>query len=87
MSDISEIRKLIAFHEAIADATEEREAAYATREEDKERWSIAKHKYAEIRTYFRLLNRELGLKANDGETAVQPDFLSPDIAANGKEIN
>ena len=86
MSDISEIRNLIAFHEAIADATEEREAAYANRENDREAWNAAKHKYAQLRTYFRLLNRELQLQAKDGETAVQPDPISPDITANGKEI-
>jgi hypothetical protein len=83
---MSEIRELIAFHEAIADATDEREAAYETREIDRERWDAAKHNYAAIRTYFRLLNRELGLKAKDGEMTIQPDSISPEIAANGKEI-
>ncbi len=84
---MSDIREQIAFYEAIADATEEREAAYATRAEDKERWDAAKHKYAELRTYFRLLNRELAENPPEGTTAIQPDPVAPVIQANGKEIN
>lgn len=78
---MSDIRERIAFYEAIADAQDERDAAYATRAEDKERWDAAKHKYAQLRTYFRELYAA-GNRAASADT-VRPDPVAPEISTNG----
>ena len=71
---MSNIRQQIEFLEAIEKATAEREAAYETRDTDRERWNAAKQAYAEQRSFWRSIYAEQQSKeeVNPEDVAVAP---------------
>jgi hypothetical protein len=54
---MSQFKEMAAFYTTLAELQAERDAAFATKAEDPERWQEAKHKYAEFRTGLRTLSQ------------------------------
>jgi hypothetical protein len=58
MSDVSsEVQAQIEFWQAIQAVSAERDAAYATKVEDPDRWRAAKQAYADVRSFFSALHQ------------------------------
>lgn len=55
-SEVESALAMAAFHQTRAELLQERQAAYATRETDRERWRAAKQAYADWRTSLKELD-------------------------------
>lgn len=72
---MSEAAENLAFWQELADLEKEREAAFATRDKDPERWQAAKTAYAQFRSFMRAYRRpadvEVTASAQTAEVAAK----------------
>lgn len=74
MSDTADIKARIAFDTELLALAEEREAAYAVRDEDPARWRAAKQRHAEWRTAV----KELAIAAGTRKPGTGPSTSTGD---------